>query len=154
MFYSNPLLLSSYPFHPGLLIPLPSPYLAILPSFFSALPSVSSLVIFSFFSHSTLPLSLHHVIPVTPSCFHPSLYSYPSSLISSVFLSPVMLSSLPSYPSCLISSHSLLVLSSISLFVTLVTLLTAYHTQFCVNSVPNAIFKKPTSLCSQTTLSF
>lgn len=97
--------------------------------------SLSSPVIFSFFlitphlSHFTasslLPLMLSSVF----------LYSYPSSIICAVFLSPVMLSSLPSYPSCLISSYFPLMLSSISLFVSLVILPTACHSQFCLNSV-------------------
>ncbi len=133
-----PLLLSSYAFHPfthSCLIPkcikllsLPFSLLALL-----SLPPLS----FPFFSSclTSLTSSRHPCFPLMLSSV--SLYSYPSSLISSVFLSPVMLSSLPSYPSRLISSHPTfpLILSSISPFVSLVTLLTAYHRLFWLNSV-------------------
>ena len=106
LFYSNPQLLSPYPFHPGLLTPLSSPRVSpSSPFVFLPSPSCLSFCYLFRFSHSTLPLSLHRVIPVNASRFHLSLYSYPSSLISSVFLPPVTLSSLPSYPPCLISSH-------------------------------------------------
>lgn len=83
----------------------PREYHPPLPSFFLPSPSCLSFCYLFRFSRSPLPLSLHRVIPVNTSRFHLSLYSYPSSLISSVFLSPVTLSSLPSYPPCLISSH-------------------------------------------------
>lgn len=120
----------------------PHMYHAPLPSFSSPRPPVSSPVIFSFF---LIPPYLSHFIVsflLPPHAFICLSHSYPSSLISSVFLSPVMLSSLSSYPFCLISSHFLLILSSISPSVSLVTLLTAYQRQFCLNSVQNVTFKK------------
>lgn len=97
----------------------------------------------------SFPCFSFHLPSLTPSC-HPcyplilssvSLYSYPSCLISSVFLSAVMLSSLPSYPPCLISSHFPLVLSSVSPSVSLVTFVMTYQTLFCLNSVQNVTFK-------------
>ena len=107
LFYSNPPAFVSLPFSPRFTyIPLSSPRVSpSSPFVFLPSPSCLSSCYLFLFPHSTLPLSLHRVTPVAASRFHLSLYSYPSSLISPVFLSPVMLSSLPSYPSCLISSH-------------------------------------------------
>lgn len=109
--------------------------------FLSPHPPVCPPVIFPFFSfYLTSPASFCH--PSYPlMLLSVSLYSYPSSLISSVFLSPVMLSSHPSYPSCLITSSFPLILSSIFLSVSSVALLTAYQRQFCLNSIQNVTFK-------------
>lgn len=90
-----------------------SPYSSLIPICiillslpFSLLTLLSRLSLpFPFFSFclTSLTLSCRPCYPLTLSSV--SLYSYPSSLISPVFRSPVMLSSLPSYPSCLISAH-------------------------------------------------
>lgn len=109
------------------------------------------------FSHYILPISLHPCHPCYPLMLSSvSLYSYPSFRISSVFLSPVMLSSLPSYPSRLISSHFLFILSSIS-----PVCQSSYFTDCLSETVlpkqcTKCHFKKPTSnsCCSPTILSF
>lgn len=100
LFYSNPLLLSPYPFHPGLLTPLPSPRVSpSSPFVFSPLTLLSLLLLsLPFFP---IPLYLSHFIvssPLTPHAFiclsiptlHP-LSRLSFSLLSHFHPSPLIL---------------------------------------------------------------
>lgn len=131
--------LSFYPLHPSLPVFLLSPHHSSLPSFLS--PHPPSVLPLSFpFSHSTLPLLLHPVIPLTPSSFHLSLSIltlHPLSLLSFSLLSCF-------HPNPLIppvSSHIAFRSSFHPFFLSVssVALLTAYQRQFC--SIQNVTFK-------------